>query len=222
MPPKSNVPRALSTVILLVFIASTTFAQQSPAPKDEKPSTPAAPRAERGPRNNRGPSVKSPEVQSDRKITFRILAPKAEAVRLNAGDLPGGGPQQPRNLTKGENGVWELTLGPVDPGTYRYLFDVDGVSVVDPRSNAVSESNGNTWSVVHVPGSDYADEKEAPHGAVAAVRTNDRIRTERALTESPFARGWLGSKGFCSRDGPAVNADRGDARRTGRPGTPWR
>ena len=168
MSLKTHVPRAYCTLVLLSLVAPITHAQQSSAPKDEKQPTPAPAPARRG-GGNRGPTVKSPEVQPDRKVTFRILAPKAESVRLNAGDLPGGGPQQPRTLTKGENGIWELTLGPVDPGTYRYVFDVDGVSVVDPRSNAVSESNNNTWSVVHVPGSEFADEKEVPHGAVAAV-----------------------------------------------------
>jgi len=168
MSLKTHVPRAYCTLVLLSLVAPITHAQQSSAPKDEKQPTPAPAPARRG-GGNRGPTVKSPEVQPDRKVTFRILAPKAESVRLNAGDLPGGGPQQPRTLTKGENGIWELTLGPVDPGTYRYVFDVDGVSVVDPRSGAVSESNNNTWSVVHVPGSEFADEKEVPHGAVAAV-----------------------------------------------------
>src|SRR5688572_24957630 len=33
-----------------------------------------------------GPRVLSPTVSPERKVTFRILAPKAEAVRLNAGD----------------------------------------------------------------------------------------------------------------------------------------
>ena len=72
-------------------------------------------------------------------------------------------------MTKGENGVWELTIGPVDPGAYRYNFNVDGVAVVDPRNPAISESNDNVWSVVHVPGSDFMDTKNVPHGAVAAV-----------------------------------------------------
>jgi enterochelin esterase-like enzyme len=119
-------------------------------------------------RNNRGPAVVSPEVNSDRQVTFRLLAPKAESVRLNAGDLPGD-PRQGRELKKGENDVWELTLGPVDPGTYRYTFNVDGVAIVDPRNPAVSQSNGNVWSVVHVPGSGFADTADVPHGAVAAV-----------------------------------------------------
>jgi enterochelin esterase-like enzyme len=113
------------------------------------------------------PQVSSPEVQQDRKITFRIFAPRATAVRLAAGDIPGVG--QNTNLTKADNGVWEVTIGPVDPGTYRYNFNVDGVATIDPRSPFISESNNNVWSVVQVDGLDFADTKNVPHGAVAAV-----------------------------------------------------
>ena len=60
-------------------------------------------------------------------------------------------------MTKGENGVWEVTLGPIDPGAYRYNFNVDGVPVIDPRNPSTSESNTNTWSLVYVPGSDFID-----------------------------------------------------------------
>src|SRR6267154_1627969 len=73
-----------------------------------------------------GPLVVSPEVAGDCKVAFRILAPKAEAVRLNAGDIPGLG--QGAEMTKGTNGVWEVALGPIRPGAYRYNFNVDGVS----------------------------------------------------------------------------------------------
>ncbi|MBI2946943.1 MAG: esterase [Verrucomicrobia bacterium] len=122
--------------------------------------------AQRG-RGAQGPQVVSPEVSPDRKITFRILAPKAEAVRLSGSDIPGNG--QGAAMTKGTNGVWEVTLGPIEPGAYRYNFNVDGLSVIDPRSPAVSESNNNVWSLVHVPGSDFMDSKEVPHGAVSSV-----------------------------------------------------
>ena len=71
-------------------------------------------------------------------------------------------------MTKGTNGVWEVIVGPIDPGAYRYHFDVDGVSVVDPRSSAISESNNNVSSLVYVPGADFMDTKDVPHGAVAA------------------------------------------------------
>jgi enterochelin esterase family protein len=115
----------------------------------------------------RGPVVVSPEVKSDRKVVFRIHAPKAESVGVFTTDIPGG--FQPRPMKKGENGVWEVTLGPVDAGTYRYLFNVDGVLTADSRNQAVSESNGNAWSVVHVPGADFMDTADVPHGAVARV-----------------------------------------------------
>src|SRR5262245_19924842 len=99
------------------------------------------------PRGQRGPVVVSPEVKDDRSVVFRVLDPKAENVASS--DLPAK--FQPRKMTKGENGVWELTLGPIDAGTFRYLFNVDGATTADPRNPAVSESNGNVWSVVHVP-----------------------------------------------------------------------
>ena len=43
----------------------------------------------RGGRGPQGPVVVSPEVTADKKVIFRILAPKAQAVRLAGGDIPG-------------------------------------------------------------------------------------------------------------------------------------
>jgi enterochelin esterase family protein len=118
-------------------------------------------------KGGKGPAVVSPEVKSDHTVIFRIYAPKAEAVTVSSSDLPGK--YQPRALKKGETGVWELTLGPVDPGTYRYVFNVDGVTVADSRNTAISESNATVWSVVHVPGSPFMDTTNVPHGAVGRV-----------------------------------------------------
>ena len=138
-----------SVAILLVMLVPvlSTFAQPRGGPE--------------------APQVISPEVSAERYITFRILAPKAEAVRLSSGDIPGNG--QGAALSKGTNGVWEVKLGPIAPGAYRYNFNVDGVPVIDPRNPAISESNNNVWSLVPVPGSDFMDTKPIPHGAVAAV-----------------------------------------------------
>ncbi len=118
-------------------------------------------------RGRQGPRVVSPELSADRHVAFRILAPQAEKVLLSGSDIPNLG--QGAEMVKDANGVWEVTRGPLDPGAYRYNFNVDGVSVVDPRSPSVSESNMNVWSLVYVPGSDFMDTKEVPHGAVAKV-----------------------------------------------------
>src|SRR5262245_11861446 len=124
----------------------------------ESPAQPGGPK---------GPVVVSPVVGADRKMTFRVHAPKAENVVIFTSDIPGD--PRPRPMKKGDNGVWELTIGPVDAGTYRYLFNVDGVLTADSRNQSVSESNGNAWSVVHVPGSDFMDTADVPHGAVARI-----------------------------------------------------
>jgi enterochelin esterase family protein len=116
--------------------------------------------------------VVSPEVKADRSVAFRILAPRAQEVRLAGSDMPGMG--QGRPLTKGENGVWEVVLDPVDPGAYRYNFAVDGLSVIDPRNPSISESNNNVWSLVNVPGSDFMDARSVPHGAVASIHYDSK------------------------------------------------
>ena len=154
------ITRTSISICLAITALATSLRAQTPAAVASPTNQPA-----RGPQQ--GPNVVSPEVASDRHVTFRILAPKAEKVRLNAGDIQGIG--QNTDLVKGENGVWELTLGPVDPGAYRYNFNVDGVSVIDPRSPVTSESNNNTWSLAYVPGSTFSDTLDVPHGNVAAV-----------------------------------------------------
>lgn len=116
------------------------------------------------------PQVTSPEVAADRKITFRIHAPKAESIQLGgSGDIPGTGFNQTSPLTKGENDIWSITVGPLAPGSYRYNFNIDGVGTLDPRNRLASESNSATWSLVDVPGADWLDTKNVPHGAVAEV-----------------------------------------------------
>lgn len=129
-------------------------------------SLPAQPTNTTRGRGPQGPQVISPEVMPDRHIVFRIVAPKAETVRVSSGDMglgPGG------EMTKGTNGVWEAKVGPIDSGAYRYNFNVDGLAVIDPRNPATSEANANTWSLVYVPGSDFMDTRDVPHGAVSEV-----------------------------------------------------
>jgi enterochelin esterase-like enzyme len=138
------------------------FAQPPAAP------APAPGQPGRGGRGPQQPAFTSPEVQSDRQVTFRIYAPQAKEVHLSGTDIPKNTPPG-APLTKGENGVWEATLGPLDPGAYRYNFNVDGVPVIDPRNSGISESNTNVWSLVYVPGSDFMDTREVPHGAVASI-----------------------------------------------------
>jgi enterochelin esterase-like enzyme len=162
--------RSLSTLVLAAVILILSFASLLIRAAQERPPQPPA--AARG-AVPQVPPVVSPEVLPDRRVTFRILAPQAEAVRLQGGDIPAlaGGRGGPGGIqmTKGENGIWEATLGPLEPGAYRYNFSVQGISVIDPRNPSTSESNNNTWSLVVVPGSEWMDAGTVPHGAVGSV-----------------------------------------------------
>jgi enterochelin esterase-like enzyme len=155
---------------LLVPVAMLSVQAQEPA-RPESPQTPAPPAPPVPPQTAQQPQFTSAEVSPDRRITFRIFAPHAQAVTLRASDIPGtSGPGvTPPGFTKAENGVWEVSVGPVPAGAYRYTFTVDGLDVVDPRNPQVSQSNNNVWSLVLVPGSDVFDVRNVPHGAVAAV-----------------------------------------------------
>lgn len=158
--------RLVSTVVLFGAFVAPALARQTP-PAQPAPSPTATPPAQGRGRGAGAPAVVSPEVSSDRRITFRISAPQAQAVRVSAGDIPGLG--QTGVMTKGDNGVWTFTSAPVPPGAYRYNINVDGVAVIDPRNPLTSVSNNNVWSLALVPGSDLFDTKQVPHGAVASV-----------------------------------------------------
>ena len=143
----------MKTVLITAALLTMMEAAYAQAPTAARPPQP--------------PPVNSPEVSADRHVTLRIFAPAADSVKLNRGDIPA--PAAPMAMAKGEGGVWEVTVGPLAPGAYRYTFNVNGVAVVDPRNPAHSESNTNVWSMVTVPGASFMDANEVPHGAVAAV-----------------------------------------------------
>jgi enterochelin esterase family protein len=122
-----------------------------------------------------GPAVVSPDVQGDRRVTFRILAPNAQKVELRTpGDIPGIGGRggTPLEFKKNADGVWESTSQPIPAGAYRYVFAVDGVAVADSRNPITSQTNTTVYSLAVVPGSDVFDTKNVPHGAVASVYYN--------------------------------------------------
>src|SRR5690348_12505692 len=59
-------------------------------------------------RGGRGPMVVSPQINPDRSITFRYYDPNAQKVTVS-GELGG----QSATFTKGEDGVWSATIGPL-------------------------------------------------------------------------------------------------------------
>jgi enterochelin esterase-like enzyme len=119
-------------------------------------------------RGPQGPRVVSPEILSDKKVAFRLLAPKAGSVVLN-GNWDNGTNIQ---MTKDDQGIWSVTVGPLAEQLWGYSFSVDGVKVLDP-GNGEYQRDGNRYDnllMVSGPASDLWDFKpDVPHGAVQAV-----------------------------------------------------
>jgi len=119
-------------------------------------------------RGPQGPRVISPEILSDKKVTFRLLAPKAGTVVLNGNwdngtNIP---------MTRDEQGIWSVTVGPLGEQLWGYSFNVDGVKVLDP-GNGEYQRDGNRYDnllMISGPASDLWDFKpDVPHGAVQAI-----------------------------------------------------
>jgi len=110
-------------------------------------------------------TVQSPEIGADRRVTFRLNAPKAQEVTLTGEFLKGGTP-----LVKGADGVWSVTVGPIDPEIYHYNFTVDGVRIIDPANpNLKTGSTASTLaSVLEVRGDapSFYDAQNVPHGEI--------------------------------------------------------
>jgi enterochelin esterase family protein len=111
-----------------------------------------------------GPPYISPEVHADRTVTFRIQAPRAGEVTFNGDWIVGDKPK----LTKGDKGIWSVTLGPLPPGLFIYSFNVDGVALPDALNPDVKLRARTAGSIVVVPGDEPAssDARDVPHGTV--------------------------------------------------------
>jgi IS1 family transposase len=148
------------------------------APGQTAPQSPNRP-AVQMPAPTPNDTLKSVEVMADHQVRFRLWAPNVTEVKLHAEGpeaTPGITPQEANKyqagmaMVKGDQGIWEASIGPIEPGTYRYTFTVDGVSTTDPRNPLTSQSLTHSSSLYEVPGADFIEYKAGmPHGAISTV-----------------------------------------------------
>ena len=155
----NNRTRGIGTVLVLAIlcIAFAQTAAQNPPPSRQQPP----------------PPLRSPEVQQDGRVTFRMRAPNAKEVLL-ARD----GAQRVR-MHKDEQGVWSVTTDSLPPDVYPYSFIVDGVIQPDP-SNPETKSIYRIalgQSLAHVPGpaSLSWEMNDVAHGTIAHHFYKSRI-----------------------------------------------
>lgn len=130
--------------------------------------------------------LNSPEVHDDHTVTFRMKAPDAKSVELPAGAIHTvlGLGREPIPFTKGEDGIWTLTIGPLPVDMYAYHLRVDGLQMADPNNTYAAFTAMPPYSqlVVHGDGPAYYDARNVPHGNVTRhVYHSDVTQGEREL-----------------------------------------
>lgn len=113
-------------------------------------------------------TLKSPKVLDDKRVVIQIYAPKATEVTVG-GDFASGG--KPLSLTKNDQGVWSVSIGPLTPDYYTYTLLVDGVRTMDPKNPAIKQGINSLENVMAVLGAETAfeDNRSVPHGEVREV-----------------------------------------------------
>jgi enterochelin esterase-like enzyme len=114
-----------------------------------------------------------PQVNSEGRARFRIVAPQAQSVRVPEwGGIP---------LTKGEDGAWVGTTRPLDEGFHYYRINIDGADVPDPGSKFYY--GASRWgSAIEIPArdADFYAVKNVPHGQLRETlyysKSTDRTR----------------------------------------------
>ncbi len=149
-----------SSLLAAVCILSSGIAvgqTNQPAIEDFKPSS------------LNQPGKQYPQVNSERRVRARVVAPQAESVLLDIGAT-----RYP--LTKGADGAWVGESRPQDEGFHYYQLVVDGAQVPDPGT--LFFYGASRWgSGVEVPAhdQDFYAVKNVPHKVQSAVPLSDAM-----------------------------------------------
>jgi enterochelin esterase-like enzyme len=124
--------------------------------EDRPAAIPSAP-------SRRPASVRSPELQEDGRVTFRLQAPRADTVAV-AGQWTRG----PIPMARDTSGIWTVTTKPVEPGVWEYSFQTDSLSMIDPGNPQIKPMRQPRTSILHIPGKPplLHDFQDVPHGTV--------------------------------------------------------
>jgi enterochelin esterase-like enzyme len=161
--------RIISLVAAFCCCVSLGFGQSastaSVAPGAPAVSGPGPARAGRG-RGNFAPPKLNYKVNADKTVTFDLKAPEATDVKLSGDFLKQA--VTPAQMTKGADGVWTVTIGPLHPAIYSYSFMIDGVRDIDPTNPMMKAGERSAESMFEVPGDSPAlyDMTNVPHGSV--------------------------------------------------------
>ena len=160
-------------VLGLIFINAATYAQQALFG---------------------GQDIISPEIHENNAVTFRLLAPIADSVKVTGDFLPTVKAQTPRGemdvpgkvqMTKDENGVWSFMTESLSPELYNYAFIVDGLTSTDPGNPFVVRDVAtlSNMFIIKTTQENLYSVNDIPHGTISRRWYNsDGLKMDRRLT----------------------------------------
>ena len=107
-----------------------------------------------------------PSPNNDGTVTFRYKNDSAKNVQV---DVQFCGR---KDMKRGADGTWTVTLGPAAPDLYPYHYIVDGLNVMDPENPQYFPNEGFKNSLLEIPskaGSLPHDIRNVPHGRLEYV-----------------------------------------------------
>ena len=107
-----------------------------------------------------------PSPNNDGTVTFRYKNDSAKNVQV---DVQFCGR---KDMKRGADGTWTVTLGPAAPDLYPYHYIVDGLNVMDPENPQYFPNEGFKNSLLEIPstaGSLPHDIRNVPHGRLEYI-----------------------------------------------------
>lgn len=114
-------------------------------------------------RHRRPPAPQPPAILPDSRVTFSFPDPNAQQVKLSLDGYVHSLPMQ-----KSSDGVWSITVGPLQAEIYSYHFVADGVSLLDPSNPDIIRNLLRPSDQFEIPGKTPAmwDDQDVPHGVI--------------------------------------------------------
>lgn len=117
-----------------------------------------------------GSQITSPEIHNNNTVTFRLLAPKANEVKISGEWMPSQGfVRSAESMIKGDSGVWYYTTPVLQSDLFTYSFIVDEVRCNDPNNAFVVRDVANVLNFIIIKGGkgDLYKVNNVAHGTVS-------------------------------------------------------
>jgi len=113
-----------------------------------------------------------------RFAAIRVVSIDEFAMKRTCSRLTSDFQEGSADLKRGEDSIWSLTVGPLDPDIYYYNFVIDGVRTLDPGNSQtkIGFTTNTITSILDVRADKptFYDIKDVPHGEIRTLRYNSK------------------------------------------------